>query len=63
MCATCTGRAAAFFSASGPSLSQEVADGKINVQSACPLNTMYFSMKSLCPNSSVFHVDRRNRLI
>jgi hypothetical protein len=34
-------RAAAFFSASGAALSQEVADGKINVQSACALNTQY----------------------
>jgi hypothetical protein len=38
MCASCTGRAGAFFSASGPSLSQEVADGKINVQSGSALN-------------------------
>jgi hypothetical protein len=30
-----------FFSASDPLLSQEVADSKINVQSACDLNTMY----------------------
>jgi hypothetical protein len=40
MCVSCTGWAAAFFSASDPSLSQEVADGKINVQSACALNTV-----------------------
>jgi hypothetical protein len=32
-------RAAAFFSASGADLSQEVADGKINVQSACAMGT------------------------
>jgi hypothetical protein len=33
--------AAAFFSASGVVLSQEAADGKINVHSACALNTRY----------------------
>jgi hypothetical protein len=32
---------AAFFLASGAALSQEVADGKINVQSACALNTQH----------------------
>jgi hypothetical protein len=31
--------AAAFFSTSGTGLSQEDADGKINVQSACALDT------------------------
>jgi hypothetical protein len=36
-----TGRVAPFFSSSDPSLSQEVADGKISVQSACALNTVY----------------------
>jgi hypothetical protein len=36
-------RAAAFFSASGAAQSQEVADGKINVQSACALNTRYIA--------------------
>jgi hypothetical protein len=35
--------AAAFFSASGAALSQEVADGKIDVQSACALNTPIYS--------------------
>jgi hypothetical protein len=35
------GVAAAFFLASDALLLQEVADGKINVQSACALNTMY----------------------
>jgi hypothetical protein len=33
--------AAAFFSASGAALLQEVADGKINVQSACAPHTQY----------------------
>jgi hypothetical protein len=37
--------AAALFLANGAALSQEVADGKINVQSACALNTLYFAMK------------------
>jgi hypothetical protein len=32
-------RAAVFFSASGAALSQKVADGKINVQSDCALET------------------------
>jgi hypothetical protein len=41
MCAICSDHAAAFFSASGPVLSQEAADGKTNVQSACSLNTVY----------------------
>jgi hypothetical protein len=31
--------AAAFFSASGEALLQEVPDGKMNVQSACALDT------------------------
>jgi hypothetical protein len=34
---------AAFFSASGAALSQQVANGKINVQSACALITWYVS--------------------
>jgi hypothetical protein len=34
-------RMAAFFSAKCEAISQEVADGKINVQSACVLNTQY----------------------
>jgi hypothetical protein len=34
MCASSCGRAAAFFAASGAALSQQVADGKINVQSS-----------------------------
>jgi hypothetical protein len=33
--------AVAFFLVSGAALSQEVADGKINVQSACAVNTRY----------------------
>jgi ABC-type molybdate transport system substrate-binding protein len=41
MRASSSGRAAAFFSASDPSLSQEAAYGKINAQSACALNTVY----------------------
>jgi hypothetical protein len=44
MRANCTGRAAALFSASDAALSQEVADGKINVQSACALNTVYIRL-------------------
>jgi hypothetical protein len=48
MCASYTGRMPAFFSASGPSLLQEVADGKINVQSVCALNTVYMVEPSLC---------------
>jgi enterochelin esterase-like enzyme len=41
MCASYTGRAPAFFSASDASLSQGVAEGKINAQSVCALNTVY----------------------
>jgi hypothetical protein len=37
--------AAAFFLASGAALSQEVANSKINVQSACTLNTEYYTYK------------------
>jgi hypothetical protein len=40
MCASSPSHAEAFFSASGTALSQEVADGKINVQSACAVNTV-----------------------
>jgi hypothetical protein len=39
MCASSSGRTAAFFSESGAALSQQVADGKINVQSVCALIT------------------------
>jgi hypothetical protein len=38
--ASCSGCAAAFFSASDAALSQEAADSKINVQSTCTLNTV-----------------------
>jgi hypothetical protein len=41
MCASCSGREAAFFSARGASLSEEAAYDKINVQSACALKTLY----------------------
>jgi hypothetical protein len=41
MCANSTGRAQAFLSASDAEVSQEVADGKISIQSACALNTRY----------------------
>jgi hypothetical protein len=41
MCASSSGRAAAFFSASGEAPSQEAADANINVQSACALNMVY----------------------
>jgi hypothetical protein len=41
MCASSSSRTEAFFSASGAALSQEVADGKISVQSPCALNTVY----------------------
>jgi hypothetical protein len=41
MFASCSDRVALFSSASGPALSQEAGDGKINVQSACSLNTVY----------------------
>jgi hypothetical protein len=41
MCANSTGRAQAFLSASDAAVSQEVADGKIGIQSACALNTRY----------------------
>jgi hypothetical protein len=44
MCANSTGRAQAFLSASDAAVSLEVADGKINVQSACALNTRYNSL-------------------
>jgi hypothetical protein len=46
MWASCTDCVAAFFLASGPSLSQEAADIKINVQSACALNTVYYPFKN-----------------
>jgi hypothetical protein len=42
MCANSTGRAPAFLSASDAAVSQEVADVKISIQSACALNTRYF---------------------
>jgi hypothetical protein len=44
MCASSSGGTEAFFSASGTALSQEVADGKINIQSARTLNKVYIYM-------------------
>jgi hypothetical protein len=41
MCANSTGCELAFLSASDAAVSQEVADGKITIQSACALNTRY----------------------
>jgi hypothetical protein len=41
MCDSCSDRVVPFSSASGSALSQEAADSKINVQSACSLNTAY----------------------
>jgi hypothetical protein len=41
MGATSSGRTGIFFLASGAAFLQEVADGKINVQSAWTLNTVY----------------------
>jgi hypothetical protein len=41
MCVSCTGREATFFSASGVCLLQKVADGKINVPSACTMDMVY----------------------
>jgi hypothetical protein len=41
MCATGSDRPQAFFSAGDTSLSQEVADGKISVKTACALNTVH----------------------
>jgi hypothetical protein len=48
MCASSSGCAAAFFSASGAALSQEVADGKMNVQAACSLNMVYMTYTYIC---------------
>jgi hypothetical protein len=47
MCANGTGRAQAFLSASDVAVSQEVADGKISIQSACALNTRYILILNL----------------
>jgi hypothetical protein len=44
MCATGSERPQPFFSAGDTSLSQEVADGKISVQSACALNTVHYKL-------------------
>jgi hypothetical protein len=41
MCANSTSHAQEFLSASDAAVSQEVADGKISIQSACALNTRY----------------------
>jgi hypothetical protein len=42
MCANSTGRAQAFLTASDAAVSQEVVDGKIGIQSVCPLNNRYY---------------------
>jgi hypothetical protein len=41
MCANSTSRAQAILLASDAAVSQEVANGKISIQSACTLNTLY----------------------
>jgi hypothetical protein len=41
VCVTGSERPQTFFSSGDASLPQEVADGKISVQSACALNTAY----------------------
>jgi hypothetical protein len=46
MCANSTDRTQLFLSASDAAVSQEAADGKISIQSACSLNTRY-SIESL----------------
>jgi hypothetical protein len=50
MCASSSGFAAAFSSASGAALSQEAADGKTNVQSACAVNMVYEATCTLTTN-------------
>jgi hypothetical protein len=52
VCANRTGRAEEFLSASGPSLSQEVADGKVSVQSACTLRNVYICTTPLSTSRS-----------
>jgi hypothetical protein len=47
MCANSTGRAQALLSASDAAVSEEVADGKISIQSACGLNTRYNLARAL----------------
>jgi hypothetical protein len=42
MCAKSTGRAQVFLSASDSAVSQEVADGKFSIQSACALSFVDF---------------------
>jgi hypothetical protein len=42
-CANSTGRAQAISSASDTAVLQEVKDGNISIQSACALNTVYFT--------------------
>jgi hypothetical protein len=51
---------AGIFSAGDALLSQEVADSKINVQSACALNTVYFHSQkgNICPVQSWHEVVR-----
>jgi hypothetical protein len=51
-------RAQAFLTASGAALSEEVADGKINVQSACALNTRYNVIKE-----SVIHIQVEKKCV
>jgi hypothetical protein len=41
MCASSSGRAAAFSRQVAKGLSQETAERKVNVQSACALNALY----------------------
>jgi hypothetical protein len=61
MRANSTGREKPFLSASEVAVSQEVADGKISIQSACTLNTRYnyiYLARSLCVRMAYTYIKR-----
>jgi hypothetical protein len=60
MCSNSTGRAQAFLSACDAAVSQKVADGKISIKSACPLNTRYIilAFSGYCNKNSLLLISK-----
>jgi hypothetical protein len=56
MCANSTGRAQVFLSASDAAVSQDVADGRIGIQSACAPNTRYMAYLISCQQLTLYVV-------
>lgn len=63
MCANSSGRATAISSAGGASLSHEVADGKISVESASAMNTLYLSIVNISRETEPSVMRSKKKLI